>query len=48
MILVRSTPGGHDAQVRRPRAIELLVLQLQLSHELDARVDLVCLEFKEA
>lgn len=47
--LERAASGGHDAElaIAVTGAIELLVLEPQLSHELDASIDLVRLELDE-
>lgn len=45
--LERAAAGRHDAQFRRFRAILLLVLYAQLSHEIYTCIYLVRLEFEE-
>ena len=47
MVLERTTASRHDTQVRRPGSIVVLLISLELAHELYARIYPVCLELEE-
>lgn len=47
VVLESTAAGGHDAEIRGPRAIDDLVLELQFAEEFNALVNARRLEFQE-